>query len=337
LGANDTDTILELDGVTKRYRQTTAVDALSLRVRRGSFFGLLGPSGCGKTTTLRLIGGFEEPDAGDIRLSGKSVTALKPFQRKVNTVFQSYALFPHLTVRGNVEFGLRHLPKQETRRRTEEVFTIMQLHGKENRFPSQLSGGEKQRVALARSLVMQPEVLLLDEPLSALDARLRNEVRQQLLELQRQLGITFLLVTHDQEEAMSLCDEIAILNQGRLVQIGSPREIYLAPTSRFAASFLGKVNWVNGFGVRPEAVRVATEAPPPGMRAMGATVRHQMFLGNCLQIEAALPCGLAILAETSRFQRPFREGEAITVWWHPEDEMQLGDSNRVAPTPEPEP
>ncbi|MCU0228252.1 MAG: ATP-binding cassette domain-containing protein, partial [Bryobacterales bacterium] len=167
------DAILELDAVSKRYHRTLAVDDVSLSVRRGSFFGLLGPSGCGKTTTLRMIAGFETPDAGDIRLKGQSITALKPYERRINTVFQSYALFPHLSVRANVEFGLRGLPKAEAARRAAEALALVQLRGKENRYPSQLSGGEKQRVALARSLVLQPEVLLLDEPLSALDARLR--------------------------------------------------------------------------------------------------------------------------------------------------------------------
>lgn len=317
------DAILEIDGLSKRYRQTLAVDGLSLSVRRGSFFGLLGPSGCGKTTTLRMIAGFETPDTGDIRLHGKSITGLKPYERRINTVFQNYALFPHLTVRGNVEFGLRGQPKAEARRRAEEALAMVRLSGKEDRYPSQLSGGEKQRAALARSLVLQPEVLLLDEPLSALDARLRDEVRQELTGLQRQLGITFLLVTHDQEEAMSLCEEIAVLNQGRLVQTGSPRHLYLEPASRFVAGFLGKVNWINGYGVRPEAVRVATENPPSGVRSMEAQVRHAMFLGNCLQVEAALPGGLHVVAETSRFEGQFRHGDKVRLWWQPQDEMHL--------------
>ncbi len=320
------DAILELDGVSKRFRQTLAVDSLSLSIRRGSFFGLLGPSGCGKTTTLRMIAGFETPDTGDIRLNRKSITALKPYERRINTVFQNYALFPHLTALGNVEFGLRGLPKAEARRRAEEALALVQLTGKEERYPSQLSGGEKQRAALARSIVLQPEVLLLDEPLSALDARLRDEVRQELIGLQKQLGITFLLVTHDQEEAMSLCEEIAILNKGRLVQTGSPRDLYLAPSSRFVAGFLGKVNWINGFGVRPEAVRVATENPPSGVRSIEAKVRHAMFLGNCLHVEAALPDGLRVVAETSRFHGQYHHGDAVRLWWLPQDEIHLADT-----------
>jgi ABC-type Fe3+/spermidine/putrescine transport system ATPase subunit len=315
--------ILELCEVTRRYGHNVAVRNLSLSIRKGSFFGLLGPSGCGKTTTLRMIAGFESPDEGDIRLNGKSITALKPYERRINTVFQSYALFPHLTVRGNVEFGLRGLSRAECRRRSAEAIALVRLEGKEDRFPSQLSGGERQRTALARSLVLQPEVLLLDEPLSALDARLRDQVRQELIQLQRQLGITFVLVTHDQEEAMSLCEEIAILNQGALIQLGTPRDLYLHPTSRFVANFLGKVNWINGVGVRPEAVRVANQPVPSGVRSVNARVQHAMFLGNCLHIESSLPDGIRIVSETSRFQGHYQPGDAVTLWWHPEDELNL--------------
>ncbi|MCW5964030.1 MAG: ABC transporter ATP-binding protein [Bryobacterales bacterium] len=321
------DAILELDMVSKRYGETLAVDRVSLAIRRGSFFGLLGPSGCGKTTTLRMIAGFETPDTGDIRLNGKSITALRPYERRINTVFQNYALFPHLSVLGNVGFGLRGVPKAEAGRRASEALALVRLTGKEDRYPSQLSGGEKQRAALARSLVLQPEVLLLDEPLSALDARLRDEVRQELISLQKQLGITFLLVTHDQEEAMSLCEEIAILNHGRLMQTGSPRDLYLAPVSRFVAGFLGKVNWINGFGVRPEAVRVATDNAPTGARTMDAQVRHAMFLGNCLHVEAALPNGGLVVAETSRFNGHYRNGDDVRLWWHPQDEIHLPEAS----------
>ncbi|MCU0229322.1 MAG: ABC transporter ATP-binding protein, partial [Bryobacterales bacterium] len=179
----------------------------------------------------------------------------------------------------------------------------------------------------------QPEVLLLDEPLSALDARLRDEVRQELVGLQKQLGVTFLLVTHDQEEAMSLCQEIAILNHGRVVQQGSPQDLYLHPASRFVAGFLGKVNWINGFGVRPEAVRVATNEPPSGVRAMEARVHHAMFLGNCLQVEAALPDGARVVAETSRLNGHYGHGDAVRLWWLPQDEMHLPELPLVEPAP----
>lgn len=325
------ETILELLAVSKSYRQMKAVDTLSLSVRRGSFFGLLGPSGSGKTTSLRMIAGFEAPDTGDILLNGESLVALKPYQRRVNTVFQNYALFPHLTVRGNVEFGLRGLPRQERDRRVAEALALVRLSGKEDRFPSQLSGGEKQRTALARSLVLKPEVLLLDEPLSALDARLRDEVRQELISLQRELGITFVIVTHDQEEAMSLCEEIAILNQGKLEQLGSPRELYLFPASRFVADFLGKVNWIEGVGVRPEAIRVATEPPPPGTRNVAATVQHAMFLGNYLQVETTLPSGARVTAETSRLNGHFQRGDQVHLWWHTQDEIHLPEAPHAEP------
>jgi ABC-type Fe3+/spermidine/putrescine transport system ATPase subunit len=324
------ETILELVAVSKQYRQTRAVDSLSLSVRRGSFFGLLGPSGSGKTTSLRMIAGFEAPDQGDILLNGQSIVALKPYERRINTVFQSYALFPHLTVRGNVEFGLRGLPREDRARRVADALALVRLTGKEDRFPSQLSGGEKQRAALARSLVLQPEVLLLDEPLSALDARLRDQVRQELIALQQQLGITFVLVTHDQEEAMSLCQEIAILNHGKLEQLGSPRDLYLAPQSRFVADFLGKVNWIHGFGVRPEAVRVATEAPPSGVRSVSATVEHAMFLGNFLQVRSTLQEGHRVVAETSRLNGQYQRGDRVFLWWSPQDEIHLPESPRTA-------
>jgi ABC-type Fe3+/spermidine/putrescine transport system ATPase subunit len=320
------DTILELVAVSKQYREVKAVDSLSLSIRRGSFFGLLGPSGSGKTTSLRMIAGFEAPDDGDIRLNGQSIVGRKPYERRINTVFQSYALFPHLTVRDNVEFGLRGVAREERARRVAEVLALVRLTGKEDRYPSQLSGGEKQRAALARSLVLQPEVLLLDEPLSALDARLRDQVRQELIALQEELGITFVLVTHDQEEAMSLCREIAILSHGKLEQLGSPRDLYLSPATRFVADFLGKVNWINGFGVRPEAVRVATEAPPSGVRSVPATVEHAMFLGNLLQVQSTVQDGQRVVAETSRLNGQHQRGDRVHLWWLPQDEIHLPEA-----------
>ena len=317
------DTILDLVGVSKSYGNKKVVDDLSLSVRRGSFFGLLGPSGSGKTTTLRMIAGFERPDTGDIRLNGDSIVSLKPYERRINTVFQSYALFPHLSVRGNVEFGLRDVSKAERGRQVDEVLALVQLAGKEARFPSQLSGGEKQRVALARSLVLKPEVLLLDEPLSALDARLRDEVRKELIGIQRKLGITFVLVTHDQEEAMSLCEEIAILREGRLEQRGSPRDLYLSPATRFVADFVGKVNWIDGCGVRPEAIRVSLDGVPEASRSIPAVVQHAMFLGNCLHVESVLESGVHVVAETSRLNGQFRCGDRVTLWWRESDEIRL--------------
>ena len=224
---------------------------------------MLGPSGCGKTTTLRLIAGFEEPTSGDIHLGGQRINELKPYQRNVSTVFQSYALFPHLTAVGNVEFGLRRrsTASAEIARRVRDVFELVQLQGKQNHLPSQLSGGEKQRVALARSLVLEPDVLLLDEPLSALDPVLRKQVRAELRALQRRVGITFVFVTHDQEEALAVSDQIAVLNAGRLEQVGTPEDLYLRPRTRFVAGFLGAFNWFRGIAMRPEATRISRIKP----------------------------------------------------------------------------
>src|SRR5208337_3850794 len=229
--------VLELRAVSKHYPSHHAVNGVSLDLARGEFFSLLGPSGCGKTTTLRLVAGFEEPTHGEIRLNGSSIQHLKPYQRNVSTVFQNYALFPHLTVRENVEFGLRRRGENNIEARVREALEMVQLAGKESRRPAELSGGERQRAALARSLVLAPDVLLLDEPLSALDPALRKQVRAELKNIQRRVGITFLFVTHDQEEALSLSDRLGVMNQGRLEQVGTPQDIYLRPRTRFVASF----------------------------------------------------------------------------------------------------
>src|SRR5512141_3224292 len=270
------EVILELRGVSKDFPGHRAVNQVSLSIERGSFFSLLGPSGCGKTTTLRLIAGFESPTAGEIWLKGARIDALPPYRRNVNTVFQNYALFPHLTVRGNVEFGLRHKSADDADERVRQVLEQLQLSEKESRKPSQLSGGERQRVALARALVLAPDVLLLDEPLSALDPQLRKQVRAELKELQRRTGVTFLFVTHDQEEALALSDRIAIMNAGEIEQTGTPQELYQQPRSRFVASFLGEMNWIGGAGIRPECVRVYCEA---GSNRRPGIITHATFLG----------------------------------------------------------
>src|SRR5436853_1149239 len=214
--------ILELRNLVKDFPGQRAVASISLAIPGGSFFSLLGPSGCGKTTTLRMIAGFEQPTSGDVLLNGEVVNDRKPYERNVSTVFQSYALFPHLTARENIEFGLRRHRMTDIDRRVKEVVALVSLTGKETRRPAQLSGGERQRVALARSLVLEPEVLLLDEPLAALDPKLRKQMRVELKELQRRVGITFLFVTHDQEEAMSMSDAIAVMNAGLIEQVGTP-------------------------------------------------------------------------------------------------------------------
>jgi ABC-type Fe3+/spermidine/putrescine transport system ATPase subunit len=311
--------ILELRGVTKHFGDNRVVDDVSLSVERGVFYALLGPSGCGKTTTLRLIGGFEEATAGDIYLNGARINHLKPYERNVTTVFQNYALFPHLTVRGNIEFGLRR--KRMSTGRVRDVLDLVQLSGKEDRYPAQLSGGEKQRVALARSLVLEPDVLLLDEPLSALDPNLRKQVRLELKALQRRVGITFIFVTHDQEEALSLSDTIALMNRGRIEQTGTPQDLYVRPKTRFAANFLGNVNWIGEVGVRPEATRITRERPNPGVPTVSGVVENATFLGRFVHVQARLSSGQVVVAEVSRLEPPFQPGEPVHMWWQPGDEM----------------
>src|SRR5512146_2304959 len=235
---------VRIEGVTKRFQDVTAVDDLTLDIEAGRFYALLGPSGCGKTTTLRMIGGFEEPTSGVIYLGDRAVTGLPPHKRDVNTVFQSYALFPHLTIFENVAFGLRRkgVKGGDLRGRVEEMLRIVGLEGYGSRKPRQLSGGQQQRVALARALVNRPRVLLLDEPLGALDLKLRKQMQLELKRLQQEVGIAFLYVTHDQEEALTLSDRIGVMSAGRLIQFGSPREIYHAPATRFVADFIGESN-----------------------------------------------------------------------------------------------
>ncbi|MGH9557723.1 MAG: ABC transporter ATP-binding protein [Bryobacteraceae bacterium] len=316
-----TDPVLDLRGVSKRFSGHHAVTDLSIAVARGEFFSLLGPSGCGKTTTLRMIAGFELPDAGEIRLSGERIDHLPPYRRSVNTVFQSYALFPHLNVRQNVEFGLRRRRAEECAMRVSKALEQVRLTGKESRMPSQLSGGERQRVALARALALRPEVLLLDEPLSALDPQLRKQVRAELKDLQRRLGATFLFVTHDQEEALSMSDRIAVMNGGALEQVGTPEEIYRRPKTRFVASFLGAMNWIDGIGVRPEATRIARE--PACANARHGIVERCVFLGASMQIEARLDGGGAALAQVAASEISFCPGEAVHLWWNSNDELRF--------------
>ena len=239
---------VRLERVTKRFDDVVAVDDLSVQIPQGSFFALLGPSGCGKTTTLRMIGGFEEPDAGTIYLGDRPVTGLPPYKRDVNTVFQSYALFPHLTIFENVAFGLRRrgLKGPQLDGRVREILGLVDLAGVERRKPRQLSGGQQQRVALARALVNRPQVLLLDEPLGALDLKLRKQMQLELKALQHDMGITFVHVTHDQDEAMTMADQIAVMNKGRIEQLGSPAELYERPRTAFVARFLGASNLLPG-------------------------------------------------------------------------------------------
>ena len=316
----DASPVLELRSISKHYPGHRAVNDVSLKIQRGEFFSLLGPSGCGKTTTLRMVAGFEEPSTGEIRLNGGNIHHLKPYERNVSTVFQNYALFPHLTVQQNVEFGLRRRSENDIARRVREVLELVQLAGKESRLPSAISGGERQRVALARSLVLAPEVLLLDEPLSALDPNLRKQVRAELKDIQRRVGITFLFVTHDQEEALSMSDRLGVMSGGELQQVGTPQDVYLRPCTRFVASFLGAVNWINGSGVRPEATRISKQSPT-GFVSRTATVVQTTFLGNCVHVEARCQTGETVVAEVSRLGEPFAPGDPVHVWWQPADEL----------------
>src|SRR4051794_2014217 len=315
---------IRLDRVVKHFGETVAVDGLTLEIERGSFYALLGPSGCGKTTTLRMIGGFEDPTGGTVYLGGRNVTDLPPHRRDVNTVFQSYALFPHLNVERNVAFGLerRKLAKDEVRRRVADALDMTQLHGLGKRKPAQLSGGQQQRVALARALVNRPRALLLDEPLGALDLRLRKQLQIELKRIQKEVGITFVHVTHDQEEAMTMADEIAVMSEGRIEQAGSATDLYETPQTEFVASFLGDCNLIDGslgrrdaaaadfethdgahlrvpsaridpslngspvrVGVRPEKLTLlpADVGPPEGANVLRGRIEIASFLGTAIQ------------------------------------------------------
>jgi spermidine/putrescine transport system ATP-binding protein len=316
------DAILELRGVSKRFGSQPAVTGLNLGVNRGEFFSLLGPSGCGKTTTLRMIAGFETPDEGEIRLNGTRIDALPPYRRSVNTVFQNYALFPHLTVRGNVEFGLKRKGRAGIEDKVRAVLDQVRLSDKASRMPAQLSGGERQRVALARALVLEPDVLLLDEPLSALDPQLRKQVRAELKDLQRRVGVTFLFITHDQEEAMSMSDRIAVMNRGAVEQVGTPEEVYRRPKTRFVASFLGAMNWIDGVGLRPEALRISREEAANRRRGV---VLGSVFLGSVVLVEARLDSGETCTAQIAHDAAVYRAGESVQMSWSEADELRFAD------------
>jgi ABC-type Fe3+/spermidine/putrescine transport system ATPase subunit len=313
--------ILELRKLVKHFPGQQAVREISLAIPRGSFFSLLGPSGCGKTTTLRLIAGFEEPTSGDVLLNGEIVNQRKPYERNVSTVFQNYALFPHLTARENVEFGLRRHRATNIDNRVREALALVGLTGKESRRPAQLSGGERQRVALARSLVLQPDVLLLDEPLAALDPKLRKQMRIELKAMQRRAGVTFLLVTHDQQEALSMSDQLAVMNQGLVEQTGTPEDIYLRPATRFVAGFLGAINWIGSIGVRPEASRL--QRVPEIERSLPGAVTRSVFLGDCVQVLVHLASGEDVVAQLPYHATDFQPGEAVHFTWNARDEMNL--------------
>jgi ABC-type Fe3+/spermidine/putrescine transport system ATPase subunit len=316
------DAVLELADVSKLFADHTAVNQVSFAIPRGAFFSLLGPSGCGKTTTLRLVAGFEAPSSGLIRLNGERIDHLPPYRRNVNTVFQSYALFPHLTVQGNVDFGLRNQPKvSDIAARVRGVLEQLELTGKEQRKPAQLSGGERQRVALARALVLSPDVLLLDEPLSALDPQLRQQVRVELRDLQKKTGVTFLFVTHDQEEALSLSDTVAVMRAGRIEQMGAPEELYRKPRTKFVASFLGAINWIGEIGVRPESIRI-TQMPLENRRSVRAVVQNVTFLGPIMHVAATLENGSRVVVQLPSNGEVHRPSESVHLSWDAADELR---------------
>jgi spermidine/putrescine transport system ATP-binding protein len=319
--------VIALESLRRRYAAGMAVDGINLTVERGEFFSLLGPSGCGKTTTLRLIAGFDPPDSGRVRLEGRDVTNLPPQRRPVNTVFQNYALFPHLTVWENVAFGprARGLPAADIRRRVAEALAVVQLEPLARRRPHELSGGQQQRVALARALVNRPVALLLDEPLAALDPFLRRSVQGELKRIQRELGLTVLMVTHDQEEALALSDRLAVMRAGRIEQEGTPRQLYDAPTNPFVAEFLGRANLLaddrsgGWLLVRPEQLRLQAHGPTDGERGQRARIVDVSFQGSLLQVTLAQEVGPPLLAQVSRQdgEGSLRSGERVWAVWDP--------------------
>jgi spermidine/putrescine transport system ATP-binding protein len=351
---------VRLDRVVKRFGDVAAVDGISVEIRRGEFFSLLGPSGCGKTTTLRLIGGFEQPDEGVIELAGTDVAGLPPHKRDVNTVFQSYALFPHLDVFGNVAYGLRRkkVPTDHIEGRVSKILGLVDLPGFEERRVTQLSGGQQQRVALARALVNEPQVLLLDEPLGALDLKLRKQMQLFLKSLQQEIGITFIYVTHDQEEAMTMSDRIAVMRDGRIEQVGAPEGVYERPATEFVAEFLGASNLLdctagpvegdlqttelssgekiripaasmNGadgairMGVRPEKIRIGQAArAADGDNTIEGMVKTATFVGvsNVYTVETKDGHRVTVYAQNlgTSEDRPPGPGEHVTLSWHPE-------------------
>ena len=367
------DSVVVLDDVVKRFGSVVAVDRLNLRIRRGEFFSMLGPSGCGKTTTLRMIGGFEAPTEGVVYLDGKDVTDLPAYKRNVNTVFQSYGLFPHLNVFDNVAFGLRRqgIHGKEVERRVNESLELVNLAGYGKRRRIQLSGGQQQRVALARALVNRPQVLLLDEPLGALDLKLRKQMQLELKRIQKEVGITFVFVTHDQEEAMTISDRIAVMSNGRIEQLGAPVEVYERPATVFVAEFLGASNLLDGVfrgthngwdsvdldsgatirvptapdrlagdrlrvGVRPEKINVLAAGDEPGdQNVLAATLRSAVFAGVSFQYFFQTKEG----REMSAFDRNAsgvavaRPGEAVRLAWAPEHTFAIPVEEAARPQP----
>ncbi|MGV4980837.1 ABC transporter ATP-binding protein [Streptomyces sp. NPDC001709] len=336
---------IRLHNLRKSFGETTAVAGVDLEIRDGEFFSMLGPSGSGKTTVLRLIAGFGTPDQGRIELAGQEVTGLAPFERDVHTVFQDYALFPHMTVEQNVAYGLkvRKVPKAERLVRARKALAEVRLEGYGQRRPAQLSGGQRQRVALARALVGRPRVLLLDEPLGALDLKLREQMQIELKAIQREVGITFVFVTHDQEEALTMSDRIAVFDQGRIAQVGTPAEIYERPATPFVASFVGTSNLLEGevahrivgtpgtYNIRPEKIRVlkeSAEADEPEHATATGTVAEVVYLGDATRFLVDLDGGGRLTAlqqnlETSSEDVAAYRGTRVRLTWHRRHAVRL--------------
>lgn len=338
-------TAIRLSGLRKTFGDVVAVDSVDLEVADGEFLTLLGPSGSGKTTVLRMIAGFEQPTAGTIELAGVDVTGTPPYNRDVNTVFQDYALFPHMDVLSNVEYGLRvkKVPKAERRSRAQEALDAVRLGEYGERKPSQLSGGQRQRVALARALVNKPQVLLLDEPLGALDLKLREQMQVELKELQREVGITFVFVTHDQEEALTMSDRIAVFDAGRIAQIGTPTEIYEHPKTSFVAGFVGVSNLLEAgaaatilgregtWSVRPEKIRVllGEATAEASERAAAGTIHEVVYVGMATRFFVDLDAGGTLIAvqqnsHASSADVNAMRGQRVTLLWNTENEIQVG-------------
>ena len=332
--------LIEIRNLAKSFGAVKAVDGVDLDINPGEFLTLLGPSGSGKTTVLRMIAGFETPDSGSVKLNGKDITYLPPYERDVNTVFQDYALFPHMDVISNIEYGLRvkGVEKKERREKASRALDQVRLSGYENRKPNQLSGGQRQRVALARALVNRPSVLLLDEPLGALDLKLRQQMQIELKELQREVGITFIFVTHDQEEALTMSDRIAVFDKGKIQQLDKPSTIYERPSNEFVAGFVGISNLISGkaaeeiigqagtFTVRPEKIQLGTMAGQ--IRSAEGTIKEVEYLGPSTRFLVELDAGVTLMALRQNTHETSLEVEALrnsrtTLSWERSSEYQV--------------